>query len=386
MRQQPKKSFKDSTVYQYFDRLYRELKSFIQQCLSAKKVLIISDKGISSIPFSTRTQSLALVAAVFFMLWVSYSTGKYFAYEGIISEKEREIWSTNVTNENLQYKVSDLHENLTQLNHYFENIQNFDQLAGKTSTSTGDAVVEKDVASTIEEVDEKVPYGKVQQLLFNIRDKVMERISSLENVIEVTGVKIQNIAYNNDKLKNSLARYEERKQKGAPQGGPYDPADVETLNSDRESLGVGVQYLVELEKLVHSMPLSPPIDRFWISSHFGKRYDPFRKRLAMHHGTDLVGSFKAKIVSTAPGVVTYARSYGAYGRFVEVEHAAGLTTRYGHLHKILVKRGQRVERGQVIGLQGNTGRSTGDHLHYEVRYDNKPIDPEKFLKAGKYVF
>jgi murein DD-endopeptidase MepM/ murein hydrolase activator NlpD len=90
--------------------------------------------------------------------------------------------------------------------------------------------------------------------------------------------------------------------------------------------------------------------------------------------------------ATSPGVVTYVGWKGPSGRMVEIDHGLGLRTRYGHLHKILVKRGQKVDFRKKIGLMGTSGRSTGSHVHYEVLFDRKPVDPMKFMKAGKYVF
>ncbi len=121
------------------------------------------------------------------------------------------------------------------------------------------------------------------------------------------------------------------------------------------------------------------------TSKFGTRRDPITHREAMHHGMDFAGPHRAKVFSTADGEVVKAGKYGAYGKFVEIKHRNGLRTRYGHLHKILTRRGQKIKRGEVIGLQGNTGRLTGSHLHYEVRYNKKPLDPNKFIKAGEYV-
>jgi murein DD-endopeptidase MepM/ murein hydrolase activator NlpD len=90
--------------------------------------------------------------------------------------------------------------------------------------------------------------------------------------------------------------------------------------------------------------------------------------------------------STAPGTVTFVGRRGPYGRLVEIDHGYGLVTRYGHLRKILVKKGESVGFRHKIGIMGSTGRSTGRHVHYEVLFEGKPQDPAKFMKAGKYVF
>jgi murein DD-endopeptidase MepM/ murein hydrolase activator NlpD len=126
---------------------------------------------------------------------------------------------------------------------------------------------------------------------------------------------------------------------------------------------------------------------YYISSNFGQRIDPITKKKAMHRGTDFVGStLNENIITSSPGKVIFAGRFHNYGNMVAIDHGFDVKTRYAHLDKIKVKKGDFVEKGQVIGTQGNTGRSTGHHLHYEIRYKNKAIDPKKFLKVGQQVF
>ena len=106
----------------------------------------------------------------------------------------------------------------------------------------------------------------------------------------------------------------------------------------------------------------------------------------MHYGVDLAGVKRTPVLTTAPGVVAFVGLNGRFGKLVEVDHGMGIRTRYGHLHKILVKKGQRVGHREKIGLLGNTGRSTGPHIHYEILVNGVPVDPLKFIKAGKHVF
>ena len=106
----------------------------------------------------------------------------------------------------------------------------------------------------------------------------------------------------------------------------------------------------------------------------------------MHAGADFAGPVGTPIYAAGDGVVTHASWLSSYGRLVKIKHENGVETRYAHMNKIRVKKGQRVSRGDRIGDMGNTGRSTGPHLHYEVRVNGTPIDPMKFIKAGKNVF
>ena len=106
----------------------------------------------------------------------------------------------------------------------------------------------------------------------------------------------------------------------------------------------------------------------------------------MHNGVDLAGRRNSAIRATAPGKVVFAGWKGNYGRFVEIDHGNGFKSRYGHLNKTLVKKGQKVGHRAKIGLLGSTGRSTGPHVHYEVWFEKRALNPMKFIKAGRYVF
>jgi murein DD-endopeptidase MepM/ murein hydrolase activator NlpD len=141
-----------------------------------------------------------------------------------------------------------------------------------------------------------------------------------------------------------------------------------------------------LRATISNVPLARPvIDEHYISSRYGGRRDPFKKTWAFHGGIDIAGHWKAPVLATAGGVVTFVGTKGAYGRMIEVDHQNGFRTRYGHLATILVKRGDSVGLTDKIGLMGNSGRSTGTHLHYEIRYRGKPLNPSKFFKAAQHV-
>ncbi|MBE1236734.1 M23 family metallopeptidase [Phaeovibrio sulfidiphilus] len=116
------------------------------------------------------------------------------------------------------------------------------------------------------------------------------------------------------------------------------------------------------------------------------RSDPFNGLAARHEGVDMGAPRGTPIAATAPGKVVYAGWRGRYGRVVDVDHGVGLLTRYAHMDAITVQMGQKLEKGDVIGTVGSTGRSTGPHLHYEIRVNGRPRNPQIFMKAGKDVF
>ncbi|CAN6133835.1 Peptidase M23 [Methylophilaceae bacterium] len=148
------------------------------------------------------------------------------------------------------------------------------------------------------------------------------------------------------------------------------------------------EYLSELEAtlLQQSMlkgvlPNRSPIRAAFNSSSYGWRIDPFNGNKAFHEGLDFSANAGAPIFAAAGGIVSAAETMPDYGKIVIVSHGSGLETRYAHTSKILVKVGDRVEKGQVVALVGNTGRSTGPHLHYEIRLNGNALDPRKYLNA-----
>lgn len=131
-----------------------------------------------------------------------------------------------------------------------------------------------------------------------------------------------------------------------------------------------------------AIPSRKPVDAMSLTSHFGTRSDPFNGRRARHNGIDIPGAIGTPIFATADGTVGRAQRLGGYGNYVELEHGNAIETRYGHLSAIAVTSGQRVRRGDIIGYMGSTGRSTGSHLHYEVRIAGAPVNPIPFVEEN----
>jgi murein DD-endopeptidase MepM/ murein hydrolase activator NlpD len=177
--------------------------------------------------------------------------------------------------------------------------------------------------------------------------------------------------------------------KDSAQGGPY-----EAMSSSRSSsfdlvfadIRQSVEAIDGLRRALPFAPLRQPLPgQLDITSTFGPRVDPFLGRAAMHTGMDFRGGYGATVRATASGRIAIAAAVGGYGNLVEIDHGAGLATRYGHLSEIDVEPGQWVEAGASIGQIGSTGRSTGPHLHYEVRVDGAAVDPSRYIRAGRFL-
>jgi murein DD-endopeptidase MepM/ murein hydrolase activator NlpD len=174
-------------------------------------------------------------------------------------------------------------------------------------------------------------------------------------------------------------------------GGPFVPVQLPSGNEGFERALMRVSFArTDADQLANTLltvPLRKPVaGEIDETSPFGIRMDPFVHEAAMHTGIDFRGEIGEPIHATAAGTVSIAGWEGGYGKLVEIDHGNGLATRYGHLSEIDVSVGDKVRVGQVIGLLGTTGRSTGPHVHYETRIDGEAVNPQKFLDAGDKLF
>jgi murein DD-endopeptidase MepM/ murein hydrolase activator NlpD len=178
---------------------------------------------------------------------------------------------------------------------------------------------------------------------------------------------------------------------GGAMGGPYEPVDATAGKTSARpdptfrALFQSWKRLDQLQQGVIAIPSQKPVDVMEFTSGFGVRSDPFRGGAAMHAGVDIPGPYGSTIYATADGVVLRSERAGAYGNLIELDHGRGIQTRYGHLSASLVAPGQHVKRGDPIARMGSTGRSTGTHLHYEVRLDGHAVNPMPFLQSANYL-
>ncbi len=175
-------------------------------------------------------------------------------------------------------------------------------------------------------------------------------------------------------------------QAEAPQagavGGPFEAVQPLKSAPNFKQLFSSWKKLEEPVKPIVAIPSTQPVKGSALTSGYGVRSDPFRGRAAMHAGIDLAGPLGTPIYATADGYVGRAEWAGGYGNLIELNHGRGIQTRYGHLTRSTVRSGQAIKRGQLIGYMGSTGRSTGSHLHYEVRIDGKAVNPIPFMEAN----
>ena len=229
-----------------------------------------------------------------------------------------------------------------------------------------------------------------------------QKLSELQKQLDTSSKRVEILAQQQDytnqnlDLASQIAMLASRQDNDNKKGGPLTLSN-KILNLDSTQVQIdrllsqAYQFdyqLSAIEKSSNQSPRenqsspsgSPLKDIYQVSSPYGYRMDPFTNVSSLHEGVDLSAEVNSRIFATADGVVTQSGQVGGFGLLIEIKHDNGLMTRYGHANKLLVQVGDFVKKGQLIGLVGNTGRSTGNHLHYEVLMGGQSIDPQKLMK------
>ena len=287
--------------------------------------------------------------------------------------------------------LSDLNHLNSNLNSQIGNINDTRNTLEFLSTALSDISKERD---TLDEerlaMSKKVDALNFDTALLEQRgDLIFQRLETavgvalepLERALDRNGV-------------NADALMSEIKQGYSGTGGPITPLEITSESALIDSMSSRASNLlrdldrVNLMKLAADrLPLGHPVvGRFRYTSGFGGRRDPISGGWRMHNGIDMAGPMNTKIVAAGDGIVTFAGRQSGYGKFIKIRHAQGFETSYAHLNRIDVKPGDAVTKGQLIGGMGTTGKSTGVHLHYEIRLGGKPLNPINYLKAANDVF
>jgi murein DD-endopeptidase MepM/ murein hydrolase activator NlpD len=349
-----------------------------KQWFHKRNIIIVSERKVNHIPVSGGVQFVALILGAAGVCWGSYSTGSFMAARSALKEQSqtlREVASARVE---------------TTFRPLLQITPTSAAVAAAADTSlpqpeplvTPLALEQNKLSARVIYLESKVSELKAanEAIIQRVRDKTSGRIDELESIIKQTGL-------NPGTLKKEAGKNPVNQKTGGlkSEGGPYIPSEFIDLTPDAAKMFTSIDEMILLRQIVDNLPLSSPVHNADEQSGFGHRIDPFTGHMAFHSGLDLSGPANAKIHSAADGKVVMAGYKKAYGNMVDIDHGFGVVTRYGHLSRILVEEGQQVRRGAVIGIEGNTGRSTGSHLHYEVRYRDHPMNPKRFLTAGEHV-
>ena len=394
---------------------YAEKKKFF----SDKEIIFRSEGRAKVLTITSKAQVVLLCVICLVGLWCFYSYYLYNRTGNILHSRDLELVQTRHAYLELMGDFVNLHKNV---NNMIENIekrkanaspeldkykQQAEVLEGKIKQITSqndwvsdekvsqqisinEAILQRDIAAS--ERDElKAQLVEMQNTMEELRNAEMEVFEKMKAITSKEVQKIKsafteiNVPLRKQGLYfNALAN----SKKDGGKGGPYVP-DLKSVIKDKQmnesiaSIYKNIDDLAYYKEVIEFVPIGKPVWSYWVTSPFGSRPDPFQNKRAYHKGIDLASRTGNKIKTQAKGKVIRAEYASGYGNLVVVDHGNGFTTKYGHMHKIYVKKGQHVDYNDTLGEVGNTGRSTGPHLHYEVLYRGRPVDPMPFMKAKK---
>lgn len=349
-----------------------------------REIFLRSNGTVRFLKITTRAQlSVASALLLGILAWAAATVlvlvGQYqmSREQAVLAQEQAAIASSAKTVSSYRASVDEIADDLQQRQHLLEELvrEHFGKpLNDRAVVGTpGNEVEARKISAAIPEA-RALRHIEEQQLAFaaGLSEAVSRRTEKVEAAIRSFGLNPRTLA----------------RQARSAQGGPFIPyrrKGGDDMAEELADLGQALARLDALEKSLLVIPSGRPTNVVMLSSAFGYRRDPFNGRGAFHAGLDFRGSYGQPILAAANGRVTFVGQKPGYGNVVEVTHNPGIMTRYAHLSGFNAKVGQSVDRGQKIARMGSTGRSTGTHLHFEVRLNGQPINPRRFLEAKSDV-
>ena len=413
-----------------------------------RQIFYRRDGIVSFYSISGRTQFIAMCLGLVFVGWVAFSTIYYISFDGVLRSKDRQITEARVAYRVAMKEFAGYNDRLMKITRNLERSQSnllvrFDPKARMRAKRSAKKPPNRftDLGRALARASHRAASYEIRELEREWRE-LAARNATLEHGLASIGNEVENILTQNgvvtgerNRLRKrvklletgiaSLRRREDsivtRLTKGTEKsigeasrvvamtgldlnmliarvarlegrtvasGGPFvsagkteDPLLLKVAVLDGK-----IERWRNIQQVYRRLPMSAPLEYYRMSSSFGMRRDPFTKRWSKHNGMDMAYAMNSPVLATASGKIVFAGYRGGLGWFIEIDHGLGVRTRYAHLRKVLVKTGDKVDFRYKIGLLGSSGRSNGPHVHYEILVDGKPVDPKKFIKAGKYVF
>lgn len=420
--------------------------SFFRSLFVPRDLIIRTNNGVRCFTLPVSVQAFVFAFALLCVLWCGLTTAFFVKSEGVLIQKVKEAQTVSTAYDNLVGEVRVLNDRLGEVlsgldvgiavmedaaekmpvsakksdedadePKEIQMLKKAETLrsdiafvrerlaglidggdAGRDKTTLYKTALQRDLAMS-ESVFLQRKVRKMEKLIANMQDA---QVLAFRKMADVAGKNIDVIENNLDGIKQSLQNAGigmssllsrvRRDKETAGTGGPYIPAPIprseNRLNISLVSLNRELDRWYDLSSLQEALPIGQPVKRIRVTSPFGAREDPFQGAPARHEAVDLGGMTGEPVFATAPGKVIRAGQWGWYGNMVEIDHGLGFRTRYAHMDKLFVSKGDAVRAGDRIGTVGNTGRSTGAHLHYEIRVRGYPVDPMTFIKAKRNVF
>lgn len=405
------------------DKASKQLSGWLAAYLPVRQIYLRTDGNTRFLVISTRLQVAIVAAALLAVGWVTVTSANFLFRDAILADKEHTIEEmqaaySKVTNDmrDLQLEVIERTSDLEARQAYLESLAEPSGSPSQRKPATfGPVPLEEHEAEETEEPD-----AEEQSFLFlstvtdaadlpaqtaGFRSEITARFEALEAAqtrlaMTLTGFASVQLEFLEKQLTGTglkvddLVRTWDGDRLQLAAGGPFVPAprpgrlSGTTLEIEPAFIELAGRWdaLQKSRESLRSLPSGSPAADYYVSSRFGRRLDPINKSSAMHYGLDMAGWPGTAILAAGDGVVSKSGYWGPYGKMIEIDHGNGFKTRYGHLRRIEVNRGERLKRGQAIGEMGCSGRCTSTHLHYEVWFGGKVRNPLPYLKVAQDVY
>jgi murein DD-endopeptidase MepM/ murein hydrolase activator NlpD len=357
------------------------IKKVLSDLSSDKEVIVVSSSGIKRRRIGVGRK----IVNFLFGSWIAFSTVFIFLSLGIIHRQNTRINELKNVNYDLNSSINDLNIVVNNIKNYLSSLNYYDRfnkINVKKISDEKNFIKNKDLLSNIEYknvlpvIDILDKNINVLSESIDVRIKGIAEILSESTVLKSKADNVYKVKYESEANSGELSRLENI----------FSNTSVLIKKNEITGIKDKIRYLAFLEDFIDSIPVSEPMQNYFLTSKYGSRIDPFTGEVRSHKGLDFAGPYSSKVFSTTDGVVEFSGTNGGFGNVVVINHGNRIKTAYAHLGGLLVKVGQKVSRGTTIGVQGNSGRSTGQHLHYEVLIDGKNVDPLKFINIGKKVY
>lgn len=350
--------------------------------------------------FTRKRQLVLLGVMAAITVWAGIVSALLTRQPDEIAAKERQLDEMMAATRAAQYRLASSQKMVADIAREVDMVHSNIVVLAETNAALAKDQPPKKVAAPVKRSKSGEPaWNEDGQPAGDEARAVREQVRRLEGSLERLRVAYSQAVQNTDAAAQSrisdterllarlgldASRLFERRDRDAGRGGPFIPLSTVASDTGLSGLVDRLDRWSGIKAVMQKMPLGEPLhEDYDLNSSFGTRNDPLNRRTGVHEGIDLGAPFGTPVHATGDGVVEFAGPWDRYGLTVDINHGNGVTTRYAHMSRIKVKEGQKVSRSTVVGLLGNTGRSTGPHLHYEVRVADVAKDPLKFIAAGE---
>jgi murein DD-endopeptidase MepM/ murein hydrolase activator NlpD len=359
------------------DFLKDKKKTTSRASLTNKTVILLSESRIYSLRVNPFFQLFSIILVIIISSFITYHVTVYLKSQSSLQEKDHKIFLGETINKNLSSHLKFVIEEINKISGTLSEGSSSPSQSITTKKSSSVSINASSSDKILTELDFQSAKTNLKRTIIRLDKTIDAKISNYGNLLSKIG--LSDLA----KSKNILSYKTYKSFNFKVQNINYTSPDI--ASEILSEIKYKAEYLKILQDLLSTLPTATPIKAGRISSGYGIRIHPILKARYAHHGLDLVGSKNATVHAAGEGIVKFAGWSNSFGNVVMINHGNDVMTIYAHMSSIKVKKDQPIKRNDIVGNQGSTGRSNAEHLHYEVRYKGKSLNPINFIKLNETI-